>query len=140
VSGVDATPDLVARLRESIEATNRRDFDRGLTAFSPDAVFDMSSAGLGSFEGRAAVRRYLEEWIGSYEEQVLGEWKGEDLGNGVVFAVVRFDARPHGSDATVRERWAFTVEWAAGVIVRVIADRDVERARSAAVRLAESAG
>jgi ketosteroid isomerase-like protein len=132
-----ATPDLVALLRESMEATNRGEFAAAIAVFAPDVVFDMSAAGLGEFDGVAAVRAYLEDWIGAYDEQQFGEWDGHDLGGGVVLAVVRLDARPAGSDARVQETWAFTVVWDAGMITRVIADRDLERARALARRLAE---
>jgi ketosteroid isomerase-like protein len=130
-----AGADVVALLRESMEATNRRDFDAAMRVFAPDAVFEVS-AGVGPFEGRAAVRGYLEDWVGTYEQQRFGEWDGEDLGNGVVLVLARLDARLAGSEATVRERWAFIVVWAAGAIVRVIADSDIEHARAAAARLA----
>ena len=124
-----------------MEAANRRDFDAAVSSiFASDAVFDMSAAGLGSFEGAAAIRRYLEDWIGSYEEQEYKQWEGDDLGNGVVFAVALLDARPAGSQARVQERWAFTVVWTAGMIVRVVATQDIDEARAAAERLAEERG
>jgi hypothetical protein len=96
----------------------------------------VSAAGLGSFEGRAAIRRYLEDWLGAHEEQKFERWEGDDLGNGVVFVVALLDARPRGSPGRVQEQWAFTVLWAEGVIVRVVARRDIEEARAAAERLA----
>jgi hypothetical protein len=128
--------DLVALTRASMEATNRRDHAEALRVFAEDAVFDMSSSGLGRFEGRPAIRTYLEEWVGAYERQRFEHWDGEDLGGGVVFAVARLNARPTGSSADVRERWAFTVCWVGGEIVRVVADRNIERARTAAEHLA----
>jgi len=135
-----AAPDLVQLTRQSMEATNRRKFDAALSVFAEDAVFDVSSAGLGRFQGRAAIRGYLEDWIGAYEEQEFGEWQGQHLGDGVVFAVVRFDARPVGSRGEVRERWAFTIVWRAGVIVSVTASQDIGKARADAERLAGSPG
>jgi len=65
-------PDLVDLTRESMEATTLRDFDAAIGGvFAPEAVFDVSTAGLGSLEGRAAIRRYLEGWLRAYEEQKL---------------------------------------------------------------------
>ena len=51
-----ATPELVELTRQSMEATNRGELDASATLFAPNAVFDVSSAGLGRFEGIAAER------------------------------------------------------------------------------------
>jgi ketosteroid isomerase-like protein len=128
--------DLVARTRASMEATNRRDHAEATKVFADDAVFDVSSVGLGSFRGRSAIRTYLEEWVGAYERQRFERWDGEELGGGVVFVVAQLNARPTGSSADVREWWAFTVCWERGEIVRVVTDRDIEQARKAAERRA----
>jgi ketosteroid isomerase-like protein len=133
-------PDLVELTRRSMEQTNERDFTSALGAFAEDAAFDVSAAGLGRFEGRQAIRTYLEEWVGAYERQGYSSWEGTDLGGGVVFVVAQFEALPAGSDASVRERWAFTVRWRAGAIVEVTANQDVETGRAAAQRLAAGAG
>ena len=108
-----------------------------MSVFADDAVFDVSSAGVGPFEGVGAVRAYLEDWIGAFEEQVFRSWEGSDLGGGVVFVLAHLDARPRGSPHAVQETWAFTVVWDEGRIVRVTADGDVEQARGRALRLAE---
>jgi ketosteroid isomerase-like protein len=134
------TPDLVDLTRQSMEATNRGDLDAPATLFAPDAVFDMSSAGLGRFEGVTAIHGYLADWTSAYEKQEMRQWEGWHLGNGVVFVVTVFDARPRGSQARVRERWAFTVIWAKGMISNVVASRDTKAARAAAERLAEERG
>jgi hypothetical protein len=134
------TFDLVELTRQSMEATNRRELDPSATLFSPDAVFDVSSVGLGSFEGIAAIHAYLADWTASYEKQEMREWDGWHLGGGVVFVVTLFEARPLGSQATVTERWAFTVVWEKGMISRVVARPDVDEARAAADRLAHERG
>jgi ketosteroid isomerase-like protein len=134
------TPDLVERWQQAAEAAQRRDFDAVMSVYAPDAVWDASLSGVGSFDGAAAIRSFLEEWIGAYAEYEYNQEEGQDLGNGVVFVVVRADARPVGSSATVQERWAVTVIWAAGRIVRVIARNDIDEARTAAERLAEERG
>jgi ketosteroid isomerase-like protein len=92
--GSDLTEDLVEPTRDSMGLANERDFDAMAATFASDAVFDMSSAGLGRFCGRAEIQRYLEDWIGLYEQQRFSGWEGEDLGNGVVFVVAQLDARP----------------------------------------------
>ena len=54
-----------------------------------------------------------------------------------MFVVGRVDGRPTGSTGWVQERWAFTSAWAAGVIVRVIVDNDIDKARAAAEQLVQ---
>jgi ketosteroid isomerase-like protein len=133
------TPDLVERWRQTNEAFVRRDFDAMMSFFAPDAVWDLSSAGIGKFEGADAIRRFHEDWIGSYGdyENQVEAW---DLGNDVSFGVLSLDARPAGSAGRVQERWGFTVTWAEGMIVRVIGSTDIDEARAAAERLAEERG
>ena len=104
--------------------------------FAEDAVFDVSAAGVGRFEGVRAVRAYLEDWIGSYDEQVFRSWEGTDLGAGVVFVVAHLDARMRGSSQAVKESWSFTVLWEGGRIARVTADGDIGQARDRALLLA----
>jgi hypothetical protein len=60
------TPDLVERWRQTNEAFVRRDFDAMMSFFAPEAVWGLSSAGIGGFEGADAIRRFHADWIGSY--------------------------------------------------------------------------
>jgi ketosteroid isomerase-like protein len=85
-------PDVVELTRQHYEHANRRDFDTMMGFFGPDAVWDTSPVGLGTYEGPTAIRGFIEGWIGAYEE-----WQSEsdevlDLGSGVVFVVVRQSA------------------------------------------------
>ena len=123
-----------------MDATNAGDFEAGLSVFAPDATFDVSTAGLGVFRGVAAIRAYLEEWVGTYEEQRFSEWEGEELGGGVVLALATFESRLPGSTATVTERWAFVCRFREASIVAVTADGDVDRARALAAELAAETG
>jgi ketosteroid isomerase-like protein len=135
------TPDLVERWRQTEEAFLRRDFDAMMSFYAPDAVWDGSSAGIGAyFEGATAIRSFLEEWPGAYEEYEHKQEKAQDLGNGVVFAVVLVDARLAGSAGRVQERWSFTVTWTEGMIARVVVRADIDNARAAAEPLAEGRG
>jgi ketosteroid isomerase-like protein len=134
------TPDLVERWRQAAEAAVRRDFDAVMSVYAPDAVWDASLSGVGRFEGAAAIRSFLEDWIGAYAEYEYKQEEGQDLGNGVVFVVVCADARPVGGSGMVQERWAVTVMWAAGMIVRVIARNEIDEARAAAERLTKERG
>ena len=141
MSQESATPDLVERWRQAEEAFLRRDFDAMMSFYAPDAVWDGSSAGIGAyFEGATAIRSFLEEWLGAYEEYEHKQEKAQDLGNGVVFAVVLVDARLAGSAGRVQERWSFTVTWTEGMIARVVVRADIDEARAAAERLAEERG
>jgi hypothetical protein len=122
-------PDLVQLTRQSMEASNRREFDVAVTRFA-------SSVGLGRFEGPAEIHGYLADWMGAYEQQEMRRWEGRHLGSGVVFVTTVFDARLRGSTALVHERWSFTVVWAHKTIKRVVASQNIDEARVAAERLA----
>jgi ketosteroid isomerase-like protein len=90
------TPDLVELVRVVTDAADRRDLDAVMRFFAPDAVWDAVSLGT-SFEDVAAIRGFLEDWLGAYEEHEMQPEEIVDLGNGVVFAVTRLTARPVGS-------------------------------------------
>jgi ketosteroid isomerase-like protein len=137
MSEQSTTPDLVALWQESADAADRRDFETAMRYFAADALWEVRPLGI-SFEGAAAIRSFLEDWVGSYEDYEYEQEEALDLGNGVVFAVSRLDARPLGSLGRVQERWAFTFVWTAGMIVHITGRTDIDEARAAAKRLAES--
>jgi ketosteroid isomerase-like protein len=134
------TPDLVELTRACAEAFNRHDLDAGMGFFAPDAVYDMSSVGIGTFEGADAIRGHLGDWFGNYEEYEFRLEEVHDLGNGVAFMVVLHAGRVAGSDATVRERWSYTGLWEASVISRMVVRADKDEARAAAERFAQERG
>ena len=130
-------PDLVELVRQANEALNRRDFDAAMSFVAPDAVFDMSFVALGSFEGREAIRRFVEDWWGAYEEFEQEAEEVLDLGNGVTLAVFSQKGRPAGSTGQVTEvPFAQVSTWVDGVVVRITSYRDIDEARAAAERLA----
>jgi len=133
------TPDLVALTRRFAEAAKSRDFDAMLSPFPPDAVWDAAPLGV-SFEGVAAIRRFFEEWIGSYEEFELEPEQVLDLGNGVVFIGSLQTGRPVDSTGIVQVRSGFVMVLVGDMIVRVTAYTDIDQARAAAERLVESRG
>jgi ketosteroid isomerase-like protein len=139
MSKESTTPDLVALWRQSADAADRRDFDTAMRYFAADALWEVRPLGI-SLEGAPAIRSFLEDWLGSYDEYDYEQEEARELGNGVVFAVSRLDARPLGSLGRVQERWAFTFVWTGGMIVRVTGHTDIDEARAAAERLAESRG
>jgi hypothetical protein len=77
---------------------------------------------------------------GSAHQDYENKLEAQDLGNDVSFVVLSLDARPAGSAGSVQERWGFTVTWAAGLIVEVIASTDIDETRAAAERLAQERG
>src|SRR5215216_6996703 len=91
------TPDLVEITRRAFEAANRRDLDAVISFYASDAVFEGRMRAGDTFEGRAAIRSFLEDWFGAYEELEFKLEDVRDLSNGVVFAVVAQDGLPVGS-------------------------------------------
>src|SRR5204862_409353 len=53
------TPDVVELTRDAFDAASRTDLDAHMRFFVPDALFDVSEPGLGTFEGSAAIRSFL---------------------------------------------------------------------------------
>jgi uncharacterized protein (TIGR02246 family) len=135
MSEESTTPDLVELVGTAFEAANRRDLDAVASSFAEDATFDGRALG-DHFEGRAAIRSFLEDWFGTYEELEFGLEEVRDLGNGVVFAVVVQNGRPAGSAGHLRQREGWVVLWVRGLIAR-LTTYEVDEARAAAERLAE---
>jgi uncharacterized protein (TIGR02246 family) len=132
------TPDLVELVDRAFEAANRRDLDAVASSFAEDATFDGRALG-DHFEGRAAIRSFLEDWFGAYEELEFGLEEIRDLGNGVVFAVVVQNGRPARSAGHLRQREGWVFLWVRGLIARLTTS-DVDEARAAGERLAEERG
>jgi ketosteroid isomerase-like protein len=103
MSQESTTPDLVELTRGRFEAGGRGDLDAVLSLCAPDAVWEAASLGT-SFEGVAAIRGFLEDWLGAYEEFGMEPEEILDLGNGVVFAVIRLTGRPAGSPGSALMR------------------------------------
>ena len=99
MSRESTTPDLVERWRQMEEAFLRRDFDAGMSFFAPDAVWDASSAGIDRSEGATAIRSFLEEWLGAYEEYEYSRRRArtsatECCSSWLAWAVASLIARP----------------------------------------------
>jgi ketosteroid isomerase-like protein len=67
MSEESTTPDPVGLTRLAFEAVNQRDIDAVMSFFAPDAVLDGRAAG-GLYEGRVAIRGFLDDWFGSFAE------------------------------------------------------------------------
>jgi ketosteroid isomerase-like protein len=132
------TPDPAELTRLAFEAANQRDIDAVMSFFAPDAVFQGRVAG-DLFEGRAAIRGFLDEWFGSFAEVRMEVEEFVVLDDGVVLAVVSQEGRPVGVDGQVHQREGWAICWSAdGLIVRLTVHADIDEARAAAERLAES--
>ena len=117
--------------RGAFASANYADFDAMMSFFGPDSVWDVTRWGLGTHTGPAAIRRFLEGWIGSLDDYHVVVEEIADLGGGVVFAV----ATQHGQSAGgghLRLRYAPVFEWTDGMAVRVTHYRDIEQGRAAA--------
>jgi ketosteroid isomerase-like protein len=133
------TPDLVEFTRAFFEAANCGDMDALMSAFAPDGIWEAAPLGV-SFKGRAAIRGFLEDWIGAYEEYEMEPEDVRDFGNGVALSVLHQTGRPPGSTSVVRVRSGFVAVVTGGVIVQVTSYTDIDAARAAAERLAEERG
>ncbi len=133
------TPDLVELTRLAFEAVNQRDIDAVVSFFAPDAVFAGREWNL--YEGRAAIRGFLDEWFGSFAELCMEVEELVVLGDGVALAVVNQEGRPVGVDGQVHQREGWAIHWSAdGLLVRLTTHADIDEARVAADRLAEERG
>ena len=128
------TPDLVERVRGLVGALDRCDVDTVVSFLAPDAVL---AAEVGRFEGVAAIRGFLEDWLANYEEFAATLEEVRDLGNGVTFSVILQHGRLVGSSGQVQLRHAMVNVWVDGFIARTVTDPDIDEARAAAERLAE---
>ena len=138
--GESKTPDPVELTRLAFEAVNQRDIDAVMSFFAPDGVLDGRAAG-GLYEGRAAIRGFLDDWFGSFAELRMEVEELVVLDDGVVLAVVNQEGRPVGVDGQVHQREGWAICWSAdGLLVRLTTHTDIDEARAAAERLVESRG
>ena len=134
------TPDLVELTRALFEASKRHDLDAYMGFFAPDAVFDLSDLGIGTFVGEAGIRGFLDDWWGTWAKHRSEVEEIADLGHGVVFARAWEDGRLVGSEGHVEQRVGRVVLWGQGMIERFTAYSDIDQARAAAERLAQERG
>jgi ketosteroid isomerase-like protein len=134
------TPDLAELTRRAFAAGSRHDLDAVLSFYAPHAVLDLSDAALGTFEGRAVIGSFLEDWWGTWREHMIEVEESVDLGHGVVFSLVWEDGRLAGGDGHVQQRRGWVTLWVKDLISRATAYLDIDKARAAAEWLAESRG
>jgi ketosteroid isomerase-like protein len=127
----------VELVQRSLDTGNARDIEAQMSLYAPDSVFDVSSVGLGIYEGHRAIRGFLEDWWGTYEDYHQEAEEIRDLGNGIAFAIFVMRGRPPGSTAWVEQRYAAVGIWASGFLQRTTNTFDIDAARAVAERLAE---
>ena len=130
------THDLVERVRGLVGALDRCDLDSIVSFHAPDAVVE---AAVGRFEGVAAIRGFVADWLANYEEFAATLEEVRDLGNGVTFGVIRQQGRLVGS-GRVQLLHGMVNVWVDGVIARTITGPDIDADRAAAERLAAERG
>jgi ketosteroid isomerase-like protein len=133
------TPDLVELTRSAVLEASDRDWDLDalMRFYAPDVVWDMSAAGLGTYEGVGAVREFIASWWATWEDHHHHVEEIRDFGHGVVFVALRETGRLVGSNTPVERRNVSVNEWARGKVVRVTFFGGRREARAAAERLAE---
>ena len=133
------TPDPAKLTRRAFEAVNQRDIDAVMSFFAPHVVLDGRMVGGFLYEGRAAIRGFLDDWFGSFAELRMEVEEFVVLDDGVVLAVVNQEGRPVGVDGQVHVREGWAICWSAdGLLVRLTTHTDIDEARAAAERIAES--
>jgi ketosteroid isomerase-like protein len=137
MSEESTTPDLVELTRNALAAANRHDLDALMGFYAPQAVWDLSDAGIGIFEGASAIRSFIEDWWGTWGNHLMDVEEIVGLRHGVVFSSIREDGRLVGTNSHVEQRRGWSFLWVRGTIERQAVYLDVNHARAAAERLAE---
>ena len=107
---------------------------------APEAVWDLSDQGLGTFEGVAAISGWVEDWFGTWADLRMDVLDVVDLGNGVVFSRVREEGRLADGDGHVEQQRGWVILGVQGKIGRAEIYLDIGAGCAAAERLAEERG
>jgi limonene-1,2-epoxide hydrolase len=134
------TPEPVELTRRLVASASGADVDAVIRVCGEDTVWDVHPWGLGTHHGPASIRRFLEAWIGSFDEYRIVAEEVLDLGNGVVLAVVTQYAGSAHSRGQLQLRSASVFVWTDGVLERVTHHRDLDEGRAGAERLARERG
>jgi len=130
------TPDLLEFVRHLLHAAGM-DGDVLARFFAPDAVF---LTGVGRFEGRDAIRGYIDDFNSSYDEQSFVPDEVHDLGKGVAWFSAAVTGRLRGTSSDVHLRFAVVVTHEGGVVSQWTDYATTDEARAVAERLAEERG
>lgn len=130
-------PDLVEMIRRVFETFARGDLEASASFFAPDAVWD----GLDVAIGRERIQGLWEDYARSLGDLQIQLEEVVEYGHGVLLAVTSHSAHPQASEYQVRGREAYVYECSNGLIDHVVAfPGDIDEARAAAKRLADSTG
>jgi SnoaL-like domain len=136
-SDESTTPDPAELTHRLFETANVGDFNAMMRFFGSGSIWDVEPWGLGTHAGPAAIQRFIEGWIGSFDGYQVVIEEMLDLGNGVVFAVATQYGRSAHVRGELRLRYAPVFVWADSIVVTVTHYRDIDQARAAAKRLAD---
>jgi hypothetical protein len=134
------TPELAEREERLDAALRARDFDAAANFYAHDGVLHGTRGVLGELKGREAIRAFLAEWFGGFEEFEYERRAARDLGHGVRFGVIDQRGRRAGSTGWVQDRVAVVAEWSNGLIQRATTYSDIDEGRAEAERLAGERG
>jgi ketosteroid isomerase-like protein len=121
----DARPDTAAIVREHLDHVERGDIVQAIADYAEDAVLEADVGGeqgllfAGTFRGREAIGRWIDNWFSSFEPGSYRFEVVESIDNGDrVFMTTLNTARggASGVDVALRVYHAFTVR--DGLIVR----------------------
>jgi len=132
-----ATPEPIDLVRQAFDAGNRHDVDAIVSFHAPEAVWDLSDEGLGSYEGAAAIRGWIEDWFGTWVDLRLDLLDVVDLGHGVVFVRVREEGRFADGGGHGEQHRGWVILARQGQIARAAIYLDGDEARAAAERLTQ---
>ena len=132
------TPDPREIALHMAEASSRADFDAYMSHFAKDAVW-VTRVGT-RLEGITAIRSYSEEFNASVEGFRAELLEVDDLGGGVMFSTARQGGRPGGSAYELHELVAYVSVLVDGLVESTTTYSDIDEARAAGERLAESRG
>jgi ketosteroid isomerase-like protein len=135
-----ATPEPAELTLRVVASSSAADIDAVIRLCAADAVWDVHPWGLGTHRGRASIRRFLDGWIGGFDEYRIAVEQILDHGNGVVLALVTQYAGAERSRSRLTLRSASVFVWTDGLLQRVTHHRDIDEGRAAAERLARELG
>jgi ketosteroid isomerase-like protein len=131
------TPDLVEMIRHVFETFSRRDLEASASYFAPDAVWEGFEVAI----GRERIQALWEDYARSAGDLQIELKDVVDYGHGVLLAITNHTGHPQRSEHEVRGREAYVYECSGGLIDHVTPfPGDIDEARAAAERLAESRG
>jgi|SRR5271157_3708502 len=132
------TTDSVELTRRVLACADASDIHSVMDFVAEDSVWDVSSWAFGTYEGPKAIRRFLEDWIGSFVEYRRETREIVDLGDGIVYAETLTRGRPSFRQQEIHLRGGTVCVWTGGMLRRVTFYREPDQGREAAQRLADS--